>query len=44
MNFLLKNKLVSNESTPYEHSFGGIIIKSIFHINKNKTNQVLVVF
>ena len=44
MNFLFKNKIVLNESTPHEHSFGGIIIKSIFHMNKNKTNQDFVVF
>ena len=42
--FLLKNKTVSNESTPHEQSYGAIIIKSIFHINKNNTNQEFIVF
>ena len=44
MNFLFKNKIVSNESTPHEQSFGGVIIKSIFHMNKNNTNQEFIVF
>ena len=44
MNFLLKNKIVLNGRTPHEQSFGAIIIKSIFHINKNKTNQEFIVF
>ena len=44
MNFLFKNKYVLNESIPHEQSYGAIIIKSIFHMNKNKTNQEFVVF
>ena len=41
---ILKNKYVLNGSIPHKQSFSAIIIKSIFHTNKNNTNQEFIVF